>query len=40
MAAVANALEDATGCRFTEMPITPDKILLALRTRASSGDRP
>ena len=40
MAAVANALEDATGCRFTEMPITPDKILLALRTRASSEDRP
>jgi carbon-monoxide dehydrogenase large subunit len=31
LAAVANALEEATGFRFTEMPITPDKILAALR---------
>jgi carbon-monoxide dehydrogenase large subunit len=37
MAAVANALEEATGCRFTEMPITPDKILLALRSRGTRG---
>jgi carbon-monoxide dehydrogenase large subunit len=36
MAAVANAIEDATGIRFTEMPITPEKILLALRARAAA----
>ncbi|MDX8469848.1 xanthine dehydrogenase family protein molybdopterin-binding subunit [Mesorhizobium sp. VK25A] len=39
MAAVANALEEATGIRFTEMPITPDKILLALRARENAGGR-
>lgn len=39
MAAVANAIEDATGIRFTEMPITPEKILLALRSRHRTGER-
>jgi carbon-monoxide dehydrogenase large subunit len=33
LAAVANAIEEATGIRFTEMPITPEKILLALAAR-------
>jgi CO/xanthine dehydrogenase Mo-binding subunit len=29
-AAIANAIADATGVRFTELPITPDKILAAI----------
>jgi CO/xanthine dehydrogenase Mo-binding subunit len=29
-AAIANAVEDATGCRLTELPLTPEKIALAL----------
>jgi len=28
---IANAIHDAIGIRFTELPITPDKILLALK---------
>lgn len=39
MAAVANAIEDATGLRFTEMPITPEKILLALCALEDGGER-
>ena len=35
--AVANALYDAVGCRFTELPITPDKVLRALDARAKEG---
>jgi len=31
--AIANAIEDATGVRITELPITPEKILKALRER-------
>ena len=38
MAAVANAIADATGIRFTEMPITPEKILLALRGKSGKPD--
>jgi xanthine dehydrogenase molybdenum-binding subunit len=34
-AAVANALADALGTRFNELPITPDKILAALRGESS-----
>jgi CO/xanthine dehydrogenase Mo-binding subunit len=29
-AAIANAIEDATGCRLTELPLTPEKIAMAL----------
>jgi carbon-monoxide dehydrogenase large subunit len=32
-AAVGNAVFDATGVRFTELPITPQKMLLALREK-------
>jgi CO/xanthine dehydrogenase Mo-binding subunit len=32
-AAIANAVEDATGCRLTEAPLTPEKIALAIARR-------
>jgi CO/xanthine dehydrogenase Mo-binding subunit len=32
-AAIANALEDAIGIRIKELPITPDKIILALKEK-------
>src|SRR5262245_46051444 len=32
-AAIANAVEDATGCRLTEAPLTPEKIALAIAAR-------
>jgi CO/xanthine dehydrogenase Mo-binding subunit len=32
-AAIANAIEDATGCRLTELPLTPERIALALTGR-------
>jgi CO/xanthine dehydrogenase Mo-binding subunit len=32
-AAIANAVEDATGCRLTEAPLTPEKIALAIAKR-------
>lgn len=35
-AAIANAIYNATGIRFRELPITPEKILAALRDRESS----
>jgi CO/xanthine dehydrogenase Mo-binding subunit len=34
--AVANAIYHATGIRFTELPITPEKICLALKKRRAS----
>ncbi len=34
-AAIANAIADATGVRFHDLPITPEKVLRALRERAS-----
>jgi CO/xanthine dehydrogenase Mo-binding subunit len=34
-AALANAIEDAVGVRITRLPITPEKILLALEARNS-----
>ncbi len=37
--AVANALHDAIGCRFTELPITPDRVLRALDQRTKEGRR-
>ena len=36
-ATMANAVAHATGVRFTELPITPDRMLLALREKARSG---
>ena len=36
MAAIANAIFDATGCRMTDLPITPDKLVAALRERAET----
>jgi CO/xanthine dehydrogenase Mo-binding subunit len=33
MAAIANAIENATGIRFTELPISPPKVLKALKAR-------
>src|SRR5207237_2980959 len=32
-AAVANAIEDATGVRLTELPMTPERIALAIAAR-------
>jgi len=32
-AAIANAIHDATGCRLTELPLTPERIALALLAR-------
>lgn len=37
--AVANALYDATGVRFTQMPLTAEKIYMALRKRPKRGAR-
>ncbi len=34
--AIANALEDAAGIRITTLPITPDKVLAALRDKAAA----
>jgi carbon-monoxide dehydrogenase large subunit len=36
-AAVGNAVFDATGVRFTSLPITPQKMLLALREKERQG---
>ena len=35
-AAIANAIYNATGCRFTEMPITPERMLKALQEKAAA----
>ncbi len=37
--AVANAVYDAIGCRFTELPLTPDKVLRALEIKEKEGRR-
>lgn len=34
--AIANAIFNATGCRFTEMPITPERMLKALQEKAAA----
>jgi carbon-monoxide dehydrogenase large subunit len=36
-AAIGNAVYDATGVRFTELPMTPDRMLLALREKERQG---
>jgi CO/xanthine dehydrogenase Mo-binding subunit len=37
--AIANAVEDAVGVRITELPITPERVLAALRARDSAAER-
>jgi CO/xanthine dehydrogenase Mo-binding subunit len=37
--AIANAVEDAIGVRITSLPITPEKVLAALRAKGKGGDR-
>jgi CO/xanthine dehydrogenase Mo-binding subunit len=37
MAAVANAVANATGVRFTELPMSPPKVLRALDEARASG---
>jgi CO/xanthine dehydrogenase Mo-binding subunit/CO/xanthine dehydrogenase FAD-binding subunit len=39
MAAVANAVAHATGVRIRELPLTPDRVLIALRRAAGLPDR-
>lgn len=34
--AIANAIYNATGCRFTEMPITPERMLKALQEKVAA----
>jgi carbon-monoxide dehydrogenase large subunit len=36
-AVLGNAVADATGVRFTALPITPDRMLLALREKERQG---
>jgi 4-hydroxybenzoyl-CoA reductase subunit alpha len=37
--ALANAVADATGLRFNDLPVTPDRVFAALEKRAHSGGR-
>jgi CO/xanthine dehydrogenase Mo-binding subunit len=37
--AIANAVFDAVGVRIVDLPITPEKVLAALKTQAASGVR-
>lgn len=38
--AIANAVYDAIGIRFTELPMTPERVLLALKDRQQVGTKP
>jgi carbon-monoxide dehydrogenase large subunit len=38
-AAIANALYDAIGVRIKDLPITPEKVLRAIRAKKSDGER-
>jgi len=38
--AIANAIYDATGIRFKELPITPEKVLRALKNKIRKKDAP
>ena len=38
-AAIANAVFDATGARITELPITPERIAMALAAGQGNGHR-
>ena len=37
MAAIANAMQDATGIRFTELPMSPPKVLKAIKEAKAKG---
>jgi CO/xanthine dehydrogenase Mo-binding subunit len=37
--AIANAIQDATGVRINSLPITPEKVLAALRAQRTEGKR-
>ena len=37
MATIANAIEDATGIRFTELPMSPPKVLKAIQAARKAG---
>jgi CO/xanthine dehydrogenase Mo-binding subunit len=36
-AAIANAIEDAVGVRITDLPLTPERVLTALRRRGAKA---
>ena len=38
-AAIANAIQDATGVRLTELPLTPERIALAIAAQAAAAPR-
>ena len=38
-AAIANAIEDAVGVRITQLPITPERVLSALREKCGAASR-
>lgn len=40
MAAIANAVENAMGIRFTELPMSPPKMLAAIEAARANGDEP
>jgi 4-hydroxybenzoyl-CoA reductase subunit alpha len=40
IAALANAIYDATGVRLTSLPMSPDRILFGLRQREESSSEP
>jgi CO/xanthine dehydrogenase Mo-binding subunit len=40
MPAISNAIARATGIRFADLPITPEKILRAVRERDEAGAEP
>jgi CO/xanthine dehydrogenase Mo-binding subunit len=37
---LANAVTDAIGVRFYELPMTPDRVLAAIERKARAGARP
>ena len=39
LAAIANAVEDATGLRFTELPMSPPRVLAAIEAARARGDK-
>ncbi|MBW1802677.1 MAG: xanthine dehydrogenase family protein molybdopterin-binding subunit, partial [Deltaproteobacteria bacterium] len=38
LTAIANAIFDATGVMFTDLPVTPEKVLKALKKREEGGN--
>jgi CO/xanthine dehydrogenase Mo-binding subunit len=39
MAAIANAVYDAAGVRINDLPITPERVLFALKARGNGRDK-